>query len=124
MMKRFLGGVLLGMAMLALFCFSASARAEEMDRTAYINGALRKLGRGIANIATCPGEIPRTVSLVGREKGVVAESSVGVVQGLWRMLLRGLTGVYEVGSFFVETPKNFEPIMKPEYIWADSSWQE
>ena len=114
---------LLVLAMGILFGFSTSASAE-IDRTAYINGSMRKLGRGIANIVTSPGEIVRTTSLVGREKGIIAETSVGITQGLWRMVLRAATGVFEGGTFFIDAPKGFEPIMKPEFVWADSSWQE
>ncbi len=114
---------LLVLAMGVLFGFSASASAE-MERSAYINGSMRKLGRGIANIVTSPAEIVRTASLVGRDKGVIAESSVGIAQGLWRMVLRAATGVFEVGTFFLDVPKGFEPIMKPEFVWADNSWQE
>ena len=119
-MRRLAGGMLVLLVLFG-FCIAASA---ETDHSAYVNGALRKLGRGIANIATCPGEIVRTASVVGRDKGIVAETSVGIVQGLWRTVLRGVTGVYEVGTFFVEAPKGFEPIMKPEFIWANNSWQE
>ena len=110
-------------ALAAMLLVSVSASAEP-DGSAYTSGALRKLGRGIANIATCPAEVVRTAQLVGREKGVVAEASTGVLEGVWRTVLRGLAGIFEVGTFWVEVPKGFDPIMKPEYVWADSTWQE
>ena len=92
--------------------------------TPYLNGMLRKLGRGIANIVTCPGEIPRTATLVGKDEGIFAESTTGVLKGIWRGLLRGITGVFEVGTFFIEVPKGFEPLMKPEYVWVSGGWAE
>lgn len=119
MKMRWLSVLVLGI----LFGFSSSAHAE-MDRGAYMNGTMRKLGRGIANIVTSPAEIVRTSTLVGRDQGVVAESTVGVAQGIWRMLLRAGTGVFEVVTFYSDVPHGFEPIMKPEFVWAENSWQE
>ena len=81
--------LLMLLGLLLRFCPVASA---EGDRNAYVSGMMRKLGRGIANIATSPAEIVRTSSIVGREKGLVAEITVGITQGLWRTVQRAATG--------------------------------
>ena len=108
-------GLVLGMA--------APLWAEEIA-TPRANAALRKLGRGIANIATCPFELLRTPALVGQQEGYIAASSVGILQGAWRTILRGVVGVFEVGTFYAEIPKDYGPLMKPEFVWAHGNWAE
>ena len=117
------GGLVCAVGILVVSAGAANVWADT-DRSAYINGSLRKLGRGIANIATSPLELIRTPSLVGRQDGLVAECTVGIVQGLWRTLQRAGVGVFEVVTFYSEIPKGFEPIMKPEFVWASSAWTE
>ena len=90
----------------------------------YVDGMLRKLGRGIANVATCPGELVRTPTLVGRSDGYVASLTVGIIEGAWRTIVRGVTGVFEVATFYAEIPKGFDPLMKPEFVWANGNWSE
>lgn len=90
----------------------------------YVDGALRKLGRGIANVATCPAELIRTPELTGRKDGYLAGLTVGIVEGAWRTVVRGVTGVFEVVTFFAEVPKNFAPLMKPEFVWTEGNWSE
>ena len=90
----------------------------------YMTGALRKLGRGVANVASCPFELIRTPELVGRKDGYPAALTVGIFQGVWRMVVRGVAGVVETGTFFVEIPKAFAPILHPEYIYAHGDWAE
>ena len=87
-----------------------------------IMGSLHKLGRGLANIATCPLEIPRMTRIVSGKDGWIAGSTVGAAQGLGRGVLRGLVGVFEVVTFFAEIPPNYEPLMKPEFVWANTEW--
>ena len=97
--------------------------AEETPPT-YAEGSLRKLGRGIANIATCPGEIFRMTDIVARRDGYLAATTVGLLQGVWRTLLRGGAGVYETLTFFLEQPDDFQPLIRPEFVFAHGSWAE
>lgn len=103
--------------------FVQPVQAAQVDSW-YASGALRKLGRGAANIITAPGEIIRMVDIVGREDGYVAGLSVGVAQGAWRTILRAASGVYEVVTFPIEVPRNFEPIIWPEFVFAHGSWEQ
>ncbi len=100
---------------------SASVVSAEEGRA---DGMLHKLGRGIANIATCPGELIRTPELVGRKDGYLAAMTVGILQGAWRTILRGVTGVFEVATFYAEIPKDYAPLMKPEFVFAHGDWVE
>ena len=91
----------------------------------YMNGAMRKLGRGLANVVSCPAELIRTPELVGRKDGYPAALSVGILQGLWNGVVRGVVGIVEVGTFFVKWPaKDFAPILQPEFVYAHGDWAE
>ena len=113
---------LLGGTVLLVMGMTTTAVAEE--KPSYVNGALRKFGRGLANIATCPAELVRVPTLVGRQDGNVAALSVGLVQGTWRTALRGIAGVYEVTTFIVPIPRDFRPVITPEFVYAHGDWTE
>ena len=100
------------------------ADVEQVAQSPKINGSLSKLGRGIANIFTCPFELIRTPVRVEQRDGMVAGMSVGVLQGAWRTILRCATGVFEVVTFPLEIPKGYEPLMKPEFVWVSGDWAE
>ena len=92
--------------------------------SSHVDGALRKLGRGVANIATAPLELLRTPTLVSQRDGYLAGISVGVVQGAWRAIQRAAVGAFEVVTFYAEIPNDFGPLMKPEFVWAHGKWEE
>ncbi len=106
---------------LAIGLMPAAWAAEGLS---YMEGSTRKLGRGIANAVTCPAELIRTPELVSRRDGYVAGLTVGIVQGAWHMIARGATGLYDVVTFPVAIPQNFEPVIYPEFIWRHGSWSE
>ncbi len=102
--------------------FASVVLAEEHQ--SYTTGALRKLGRGVSNIATCPLELIRMTTLVGRRDGNIAALSVGLIQGTWRTALRGIAGAYEVTTFLIPLPRGFKPVMTPEFVYAHGDWSE
>lgn len=122
--KRSLRGI--GVMAAAVIMLGIGAGVVSADETAKggsrADGMLRKLGRGITNIVTCPGELIRTPELVGRKDGYLAAWSVGLLQGAWRTVLRGVTGVFEVVTFLVEIPEDYGPLMKPEFVFAHGEW--
>ena len=56
--------------------------------------------------------------------GYVAGATVGILQGVWRTVLRGVVGVFEVVTFPAEIPKGFKPILKPEFAFGQDVWKE
>ena len=106
----------------AVPAFANMPEAAVEDRSAYVDGAFRKLGRGIANIVTCPLELPRTIQLIGLREGWGSGATVGTLQGLWRTLLRGGAGIYEVATFPAETTEGFKPLILPEFVFGVESW--
>jgi len=89
-----------------------------------VDASLRKLGRGIANVASCPFEFLRVPYFVTLKEGYVAGSTVGLLKGVWMTLVRGVTGVYEVVTFPVEVPEGYAPLLQPEFIWKGGRWVE
>ena len=112
---------LVGVTVVMLGLAAPALAGEDAPRT---NGMLSKLGRGLANVATCPLELIRMPELIGRKDGMVAGTTVGIVKGLWQGLVRGVTGVFEVATFYAEIPKGYAPLVKPEFVWADGNWAE
>ena len=75
----------------------------------------RKLGRGFANTLFGIAEIPQTIVAVSREHGGGAGATWGVVKGIGRFVAREGTGVYEIITFPLPFPRNYDPIMQPEF---------
>ncbi|OGX29044.1 MAG: hypothetical protein A3B78_03340 [Omnitrophica WOR_2 bacterium RIFCSPHIGHO2_02_FULL_67_20] len=112
----------------AVLVMGAASAAAAIDETkggpSYVSGSLRKLGRGIANVATCPIELPRTIEKVSLRDGYVAGATVGILQGVWRTILRGAVGVFEVVTFPIEVTEGFKPLLKPEFAFGGDVWDE
>lgn len=85
-----------------------------------IDGPIRKLGRGGANILTCILELPKNVGEVNYESGPVAALTYGFAKGLYRVGLRGVVGIYELVTAPIPFPKNYAPIIDdPEFFLPD-----
>ncbi len=84
---------------------------------AYAGDAVEKLGRGTANVATCSFELPQTMGQTAEEKGPFAGLTWGVFQGALNVAARAAVGVYEIATFPLPLPKNYEPVLKePEFF--------
>lgn len=85
----------------------------------YAQDPLRKLGRGVTNMALCWWELPTHIQSAGKEAGVAAALSYGILKGLGRTVLRMASGIYETVTFLVPIPKNYKPILtNPEFIFG------
>ncbi len=88
---------------------------SEVARTDYGAGVGKKLGRGLANTAFGWLEVPKGIEKVGDENNFIAAATWGVVYGAGNAVVRTLAGVYEIVTFPVPAPANFEPLVKPEF---------
>ena len=108
------------------FCLAGAIGAPalwaEEAPSGYWNGATRKLGRGIANIVTGPSELVREPSLTTEQDGNLAGLTIGVVRGIKSFVVREVAGVYEILTFLVPFPRNFRPVLQPEFVWMQGSW--
>ena len=83
----------------------------------YAGTPLEKLGRGVSNIVTSPFEIFYRIGKANDEKGPFAGFSWGLLDGLFRMGMRAVVGVYEVVTFPIPLPDGYNPIITdPEYF--------
>ena len=122
--KAWLGIAVLVIGMTTPAWANIPGSSDETRDNSYVNGMITKVGRGIANVVTCPLELIRTPTLVGRRQGYLASLTIGVMQGAWRMIERGAIGLFEIATFYAEVPDQFEPIMKPEFVHAHGDWVE
>ena len=100
------------MLVLTFLCISAPCYADG-------GGPLRKLGRGLANLATGVLEVPRTIVTVTEEDGYVAGATYGIVKGVAWGVMRTAVGAYETITFLVPFPFHYEPILKPEFLLSE-----
>ena len=113
-MKAKVLGLLLVFAL--LFPFRALA---EIDDAPSGQNALRKFGRGLANVLFGIVEVPNQITKVTSEQGGGAGATYGVGKGFVRWMGREFTGVYEIVTFPVPVPKGYKPIMHPEFPVED-----
>lgn len=78
----------------------------------------RKFGRGLAAMTCGFLEVPGNVVQTSREKGPVWGVTLGFAEGLGRLVVRELVGVYEFVSAPFPAPAGYKPILQPEYPWG------
>lgn len=104
-------------ALVTLFALSTTLPALAA-RPEYPVGAGAKLARGVTNVTTGWYEVPKQTSLGGRQKGGPGALG-GFVKGVALGVARTAAGGYEVATFCAPVPADFEPVMKPETVFAD-----
>jgi putative exosortase-associated protein (TIGR04073 family) len=83
-----------------------------------------KLSRGVVNILTGWGEIPRQMIISGRDKGWWAVLPVGIPAGALMTVARTGVGVFETALFIVPINDSYGPIMNPAFVWQKSKQSE
>jgi len=87
----------------------------------YCNGPIKKLTRGVSNIATFPFEMYNRIKETNDRSGVMMAATYGVVEGFAMMVFRLAAGMYEVATFPIPMPEKYEPILKdPEFFFERS----
>lgn len=118
-------GLLLVLALLALaLCVPDRAHAQGQ-------GQIRKLGRGLFNVATGTLEIPKQAIREARrgEEKNLGEIFIGYFSGLMLgsgyAVVRTLAGVVEIATFPFPNPDGtYGPLVRPETVFSDGSWVE
>lgn len=110
--------------MCALLLIGGMARGDE--RAAQTTPRQRyqpadKLMRGITNLITAPLEIPRRLRARTRGDNTFRGWSLGASQGLGYTVVRIAAGAYEVLTFPAPAPKDYAPILEPEYVWEKTN---
>ena len=78
----------------------------------------RKLMRGLTNVLTGFGEVPRQVKLATQEDHSAANYTRGGISGIGMSLTRTLVGVLETATFIMPAPDNFHPLLDPGVVWG------
>lgn len=107
-----LGCVALVLMVLAL----TAGPAVAAEQRAYGEGVLTKFARGIVNTATGWMELFKQPYRGAQQEGP-GGALVGVGKGIGYTVGRTLSGVYDVVTFPIPVPDNFEPFMKPDYVF-------
>lgn len=78
---------------------------------------MKKLGRGVANCITSPMELTKGMGDAQDQSGALAGCTWGIFQGAFNVVKRAVVGVYEIATFPVPYPKDYEPIISdPEFF--------
>lgn len=80
--------------------------------------ATRKVGRGLAAMTCGFLEVPGNMVQTSRERGPGWGLTLGFAEGLGRLVVRELVGVYEFVTAPFPVPAGYRPILKPEYPWG------
>ena len=108
-MRKAINLIILFVIIISLVCIQSPCFAQNM---------LRKFSRGVANIATGPFEILKSIQESFYEDGPIAAGSYGVVDGVYKCLLRTIVGAYEVITFPIPFPAHYEHIVEPEFLFS------
>ncbi len=91
----------------------AAALIFVASATGYGQDKLGKFERGFANMAGGVAEIPGCVADTTRKQGPWMGCTVGFFKGIGMVPVRTLVGVYDLLTFYVPAPGNYEPVLKP-----------
>lgn len=79
--------------------------------------AIVKLSRGLVNIVSGPGEIINQLGQSWERKGYSMGTVDGIIRGGCWWGLRTAAGVYEMVTFPIPLPKNYGPVLEPEFVF-------
>jgi putative exosortase-associated protein (TIGR04073 family) len=97
---------------------AALVAAVLLPEVAEAQSAARKFGRGLAAMTCGFLEIPGNVVAETRSRGAGWGFTLGFVQGLGKVVVRELVGVYEFVTAPFPLPQGFQPIIQPEFPWS------
>jgi putative exosortase-associated protein (TIGR04073 family) len=80
--------------------------------------AARKVGRGLAAMTCGFLELPGNVVAETRSRGYAWGLTLGFAEGLGKIVVRELVGVYEFVTAPFPIPAGYEPIIQPEFPWG------
>ncbi len=86
-------------------------------RPAYAGDPIRKFGRGVTNIATGWLEVFKEIGLQVEKSGDMAGLFVGPFKGIAKAIGRTAVGIYDVVTFLIPVPGDYEPLIEPEFLF-------
>lgn len=114
------GSVLIIAVLSLLFIVSAipvKSWSTELEREQSDLGKMvHKLSRGVLNVVTGWIEIPYNIAESWKKTDPFTGFVVGSIKGLFWGWGRTCTGIYDIITFPFPLPKDYRPLMEPEYI--------
>jgi len=107
----------------ALFVCSGVCQAESVaghhlsESEEIVQDMSSKLCRGVFNVLTGWGEIPRQMIISGKDKGWWAVLPIGIPAGAIMTVVRTGTGAFETLTFIVPIDDSYGPIIDPAFVW-------
>lgn len=101
-------------SLLLAVLFSQNAYPAELENE---GTAMRKLQRGFLNMALSPWELAHELTYDKKKDSAVPTWVGGLGRGSIYTAGRALTGVYELVTFPIPVPRNYEPVIQPEFAW-------
>jgi putative exosortase-associated protein (TIGR04073 family) len=95
----------------------AQSKPEPNVAETYVLPMGNQFTRGIVNIATGWGEIPRQIVVAGQEDGAALAFPVGFPTGIFMTVARTFYGAMETAFFVVPFNDNYTSALKPAYVW-------
>ena len=94
-------------SLIVVACISlcVTSRAQDMGE---------KFKRGVVNTACGVLEVPGCVTDMTAKNGALMGYTVGFFKGVGMIPVRTLLGVYELLTFYVPAPKDYQPVIKPD----------
>ena len=83
--------------------------------------AFTKLMRGAINLSTGWVEIPKRIHETAQTSGAWAGVTWGLLRGIGHGFIRTAAGGYEILTFPVPAPPDYEPVIQPEYVFSEES---
>ena len=101
--------------------FESSATPVEAAPLAR-SGPLTKLLRGGVNLITGWIEIPKRMQETTQRSGAAAGWTWGLTRGIGYGFIRSAGGLYELVTFPFPAPADYQPLMRPEFVFqADAA---
>jgi len=107
----------------AVGLFSYSVKADDSDGEL---PPIRKLSRGITNLAFGALEIPMKMGDINEDQNGIASVTYGVLKGVCYFIAREVVGIVEVVTFLIPFPGatgspneygwGYGPLMRPEWV--------
>jgi len=108
-----------------LAAFATSAIADIQAPPMAQQDPIRKLGRGISNIAWGVTELPNIIAGTNETEGNSAALGFGIVLGTHRSVIRITRGVFDVLTWPVPLYKgSFRPPFHSALIWGHNGYSE
>jgi putative exosortase-associated protein (TIGR04073 family) len=106
-MKNSLKVIIISVVVLMILNIASAGYAQDMGK---------KLFRGVINIASGWVELPKNVYVVGMEQNFASGMVIGVPKGILMAVVRTCAGIYETITFPIPIPKDYKPVLKPEFV--------